>query len=375
MYKIRNDKMAGKYSVAAGEEIPHDSQQPMIQSLSVKNFRCFPTLELRDFGKYNIVVGENGSGKTALLEALFLPGNGIQGNAIYRTHRGMVIPAFSPERNDYESIFDDFFFDFRTDLPIEITLGGSYDNLRSVKMFFKPVAELPLLPSEGVKGRISDKLFTVETTDADGKKSVQQLGLHGSIIAAGQHKAANIAYFTSTGMPNASDNAQMLSNLRKEGKEKPIEETFKKIFPQILEMSPEVTSGTAEIYCKLKSLRKRCPISLVSHGFNKVLTLLLFIATHEGGVVLADEIENGIHFRKLDEMWKAILDLCDSCDVQFFATTHSVECLNELKPFIQDRSKEFRLIRMSGHNGAEHQAYVSKGGDFAAALETETELR
>jgi AAA15 family ATPase/GTPase len=44
----------------------------MIESLEVKNFRCFKDLHLSDLRRINVVVGDSGSGKTALLEALWI---------------------------------------------------------------------------------------------------------------------------------------------------------------------------------------------------------------------------------------------------------------------------------------------------------------
>jgi AAA15 family ATPase/GTPase len=52
----------------------------MIDRLSVQNFRCFENLELQNLSQINVMVGDNASGKTALLESLWLAGGG---NPIY----------------------------------------------------------------------------------------------------------------------------------------------------------------------------------------------------------------------------------------------------------------------------------------------------
>jgi hypothetical protein len=61
--------------------------------------------------------------------------------------------------------------------------------------------------------------------------------------------------------------------------------------------------------------------------------------------------------------------------VQFFASTHSKECLNELRPFIEKNQDMYRLVRTEGENGAGHTAHIFKGENFSAALETGTEVR
>src|ERR1022692_3855695 len=43
----------------------------MLRSFTVKNFRCLEDFEIRNLTRVNLIVGDNNSGKTALLEALF----------------------------------------------------------------------------------------------------------------------------------------------------------------------------------------------------------------------------------------------------------------------------------------------------------------
>lgn len=362
--------------VDAGEEIPHDAPQPMISSLSIKNFRCFKSVELRDFGRFNIILGDSGSGKTALIEAIYLPGNGAGVPVIYRGLRGMATPPFSPAKQEYEALFSDLFYGFSIQSPIEIKLIGSYGNLRKAEISFQPLTERPLLPDGELKGDIiTDKIFTSRTTDADQQQSVQQVNLAGSINISGKHKEANIGFFSTAGTGQPQVLAQMLSVLRKNNLERDIEETMCKLFPQISNISPELTGGIGEIHCKVSGLPKRIPLTLVSSGMSKVMSMLLFIATHPDGVVVIDEIENGIYYKTLSKLWGVIIQLCEAVNVQIFATTHSKEFLESLVPHIEKREQDFRLIRTEVGNDGSHTAKIFKGENFAAALETGTEIR
>lgn len=44
----------------------------MAKSIVIENYRCFQSLSLPDCRRINLVIGENGTGKTAFMETLYL---------------------------------------------------------------------------------------------------------------------------------------------------------------------------------------------------------------------------------------------------------------------------------------------------------------
>src|SRR4030081_3116724 len=44
----------------------------MLKSLSIKNFRLFRNLKVDSLNRVNLIAGENNTGKTAVLEAIYL---------------------------------------------------------------------------------------------------------------------------------------------------------------------------------------------------------------------------------------------------------------------------------------------------------------
>jgi AAA15 family ATPase/GTPase len=57
---------------------------------------------------------------------------------------------------------------------------------------------------------------------------------------------------------------------------------------------------------------------------------------------MIDEIEAGIHFKKLKDFWHTILFVAKNNDVQLFVTTHSGECLQAFKDVLE--KDEFKNI-------------------------------
>jgi AAA15 family ATPase/GTPase len=85
----------------------------------------------------------------------------------------------------------------------------------------------------------------------------------------------------------------------------------------------------------------------------RVLSIVLAIANAPGGVVLIDEIENGLHYSVLKEVWQAIAQTARQSDVQVFATTHSWECLRWAhEAFSESKEYDLRVFRLDRADGS-----------------------
>jgi hypothetical protein len=360
------------------DKIQHDNPQPMIKSLHIENFRCFQKLDIKEFGKFNVIVGDNGSGKTSLLEAIFLPGNGAQMPVMFRRLRGMIAPSFSPEKQLYESLYGDLFFGFSGDSQIKIDLDGSPENSRKARLSYTPVSEMPLFPEDKSKNtKIANRVFTFESTDAENNTLIQKLNLDGNVSQTGSCKLQKSVFSASSGLPNPVDGAQRFSDLKQNSEDdfKLTVNTIYKLFPQVSDLSILLTGGAGEIFCRVVGVSKLMPVSLVSNGLNKILNSLLLFPGQRNGVVLIDEIENGIYYKRYPELWASVIAFCKKFEVQLFVTTHSKECLEALSPYIENDKSAFRFIRTEALENGSHIARIFKGENFASALETGTEIR
>ena len=48
------------------------------------------------------------------------------------------------------------------------------------------------------------------------------------------------------------------------------------------------------------------PLPVMGEGMTKIASLVLAIATAKGGIVLVDEIENGLHHSVLPKVWETV---------------------------------------------------------------------
>src|ERR1700730_1539599 len=119
---------------------PHgQSGYLMINGIEIRNFKCFEHLKIDSCQRINVIVGDNGSGKTALLEAVFWALGSNSDLAIrYRQQRGLDGSFNGPPRRIEEAIWRDYFYNGQWDKTINIELTGSGPESRSVKLFRGP---------------------------------------------------------------------------------------------------------------------------------------------------------------------------------------------------------------------------------------------
>jgi hypothetical protein len=108
-----------------------------------------------------------------------------------------------------------------------------------------------------------------------------------------------------------------------------VEEALRAIVPELerLYRLGESDSQGGAFYLELRGARRPIPIRNMGDGTNRVLGLTLALIRAAGGVLLIDEVENGLHYSVLVDVWRALLELAERLEVQVFATTHSWDCI------------------------------------------------
>jgi hypothetical protein len=173
---------------------------------------------------------------------------------------------------------------------------------------------------------------------------------------------------------SSQNNAERFSELRKREQHQPVVEAVRALFPQVLDLSVEVQGGSIAIFASVRGLGQRLYIGSLSSGINKYLGILLALAARRGGAVVVDEVENGLYYKNLQDIWRNVAEFCRTTKTQLFASTHSLECLRAMLPVISEAPGDFSLLRAERQNG-ESSIRVFDGEHFEAALEQNFEIR
>lgn len=367
----------------------------MYKSFEINNFRCFDKFALDNLEQVNLITGLNNSGKTALLEALFAHGGNnpvwaIQLDA-FRTGIDTMSIEFKPTS---EMPWDSIFNKFDTSKPVK--LSGKTKGNGSRTVWLRTVREPKELasigksisipygakPESGKAATIFDSMPILELRCENGRKTSK----HPYYLIFDQKRGGlrpepippvppfqTIFVFARGGGPSYQD-ADRFGALQKSGQKDVLLKALQIIEPRLNTIEMVISGGQSMIYGDI-GLGRLIPLSVMGGGLVRLTSLVLAITDAPKGVVLVDEIENGIHHSVLPKLWKAIRTVAQQYDTQIFATTHSFECIAAAhEEFKKHATYDFRLYRLDRINGDVTTVTYDKE-TLEAAIETGLELR
>ncbi len=367
----------------------------MIESLHIENFRCFKSLELHGLKRVNVVVGANASGKTVLLEGIKL-GLGA-GPAVWgflnqlRGFQPILIP--NPVPDLFRSYFVDLFHNFDDQNPITISTVDSNNRSSNVRIYFDPKHAVTTQQAQAVPSPVGFQPSTPETAGGPAVSTIIPLafdrrGFGGDtsklyatvqngqiLLQPGPELGVTSAYFSSAYSTNPAENATWWSKLSVEKRSERVLSIIQSHFRFVRDLSSEnFLPGVTAVYVDIAALDRKLPATYVSWGFNRLLTFILAIAMVRKGVIMIDEVENGIYHDRYVGVWETLFDLAKQQDTQLFVSTHSIECLKAALPTVNKHEQDFTLLRTDRINGTCGVTPIA-GNMFESALQHGFDVR
>lgn len=354
----------------------------MFENIRIDNYRNFPTMEINDLSRVNIFVGRNNSGKSCLLEAVFLL-------------TGVSNPQLLLSCNTFRDFpkiedFSYFFHNMEGDKPISLTAESAYndfyDRTLSLRLVpqntvetdsARPLSGNSLSSNQNAQQKIIFKASvgneTVETSFVNTCVNIGQNSQEkGEITLSPNYKEKICCSFLSTkyAMTDAIDATKKLIIANKEYE---IVEGLRLIDHRVKNLT--VTSN--EILIDV-GLTKKMPINFLGDGMRRLFSIIVNIIACKDGVLLVDEIDNGLHHKMMKSMWTLIVKMANLYNVQLFVTTHNADSLKGIYESASHNGELssslafYKLIKRTNDTSiALHYRYE----DFAQLIETENEIR
>ena len=127
------------------------------------------------------------------------------------------------------------------------------------------------------------------------------------------------------------------------------------------------------------------PFSSLGDGLNSAMTYLLATSSSRGGLVLIDEVEEGLHHSALAGVWCSLVAAAGASGTQLVVSTHSEEAIAAAVEAMEGRVEDLTLVRLRGAardeqpGGSDHTSPIEvvtyRGADVADAVELAVEVR
>jgi predicted ATPase len=350
----------------------------MIRTIQILNFRCYDNLEIQDCARLNVIVGDNGTGKTTLLEAIFLALAASTEVAMrLRQYRGLDGVMAGTVRRIEDAVWGDFFHNYEFNRPVAIKLTGSGPEVRSLQISrSKTEALLPLAGSDFTDTVVSQPV-TFTWTDSGGREhsAVPKVSAGALSLPSTDEILPDFFFISSNNNISSVENAARFSELSKSNIKSRFIKAFTGEYPWIKDVGVEVHAGAPALFATLTYTNRKVPITNISTGINRIMGLMLTILERPQGVILIDELENGVYYAHLTSIWKTILALLREGEAQLFVTTHSKECLEALASAAGRNYKDIALWRTERNTNDEFVVRKFSGEDFKAGIEYEEDVR
>jgi predicted ATPase len=361
----------------------------MYRSFKISNFRCFRETTLDDLERVNLVAGTNNVGKTALLEALFLHCGAYNPGLTVALDVTRGIEQAKAELQRWaETPWDSLFSEFDTSKIVQLVGEdeGAGRRILRLKVVRQPeelaciVHSIQPSPdkSEGIPSLSSEMAQVLELECIEGEQSrkyymiLDQKGVRFEPIPPPPPFSA--VFLAAGGHVPPAHDAARFGKLDIVGQQGVLLRALQLVEPRLERLSVVVAGDVPMIHGDI-GLGRLVPLPIMGEGMQRLASLVLAIATTPNGVVLLDEIENGLHYSILPKVWRAIGEVARQFNTQVFATTHSLECIVAAhRAFSESERYDFRLHRLD-RDEETISAVTYDQETLEAAIETGLEVR
>ena len=357
----------------------------ILPSLEIRNFRGFSHLQIEQLGRVNLIVGKNNIGKTSLLEALQL--YAVKGD--FSTVIKML--EVREEGVLYGNILGALKYLFYgrkavdTDTkPIEIGPIGATEKMLQLTISwdlteFKDgkLQTRPLQPGESHANAILSPRFN-QHIEGNTLSFPLEASLPSNMLKP-DIQDINSFYIGSDGLDRRhfGDLWDKVALGEREA-EDDVLNALRIVAPGIerLYFIGDARDGKNRIPAvRLIDVDEPLPLRSLGDGIQRVLGITLALVNAKDGFLLIDEIESGIHYSALFEVWQMIFRIAHRLNIQVFTTTHSWDCIEAFQEAaLGDQHEEALLIRLNGRKDGIDVTLIDEK-ILGAAVRTETEIR
>lgn len=388
------------YNLAASSCIHRSSREEavMLSDIAISHYRTFDSITIPFSPGVNLIVGTNNSGKSSLLEAIYLLTSDDPSASLLHllNERGEYVSRTSDLKYDRQvtdgyqvsSIFHGR--NFKKSPSITIGANSKTSSILSITLQEARSRKDPAITQQRyISEELVDidnrtQLLVFEKTQINGEVKVENLRVtEDGLIAVRPVQRRFVSpdqnsKFITTNFVGYDELAILWDNITLTPQEDKVVEALKILEPDIERIS-FTSRQTSNSGILLKMRGERNPVSLGSmgDGMRRALAIAAALVSVENGTLLIDEIDTGLYYSTLTDIWNLILETSARRRVQVFATTHSWDCVRAFQVALSKYKKKNagQLVRVERSKGGSVRAVVYSPDELEIALQQGIEVR
>ena len=377
-----------------------------LPSLTIKRFRGFKEMHLPELGRVTLLTGENGVGKSTILEAAQIYASAGDPNIITNILENREDVVVNEDEDgdpiDIPNHGSLFFGYGEPEVGNFIEIGGcGTENTLRVELSNFEAKELENIPASWLSSTyVRDGFKCLAVSSGSDRKTVSKFPFfHSKERRIAGHvpptRMPRRSWWSYRGInrrikeqqipyeklgPGLPSNAKIASRyetveLTSEGER--ILDVLRFIKPSIERLASQGSRkyDVPRMMVKLKGADSPVPLKSMGDGIVHLLGLAVMLINAKGGLLLIDEVENGFHYSLFPKLWRFIMQTAQDNNAQVIAATHNWDCFKGFAQVARDMGNiEGRVIRIE-RNGEETVAIPYSEEEALVAAKSDIEVR
>ncbi len=364
--------MARKGTNRRERKVPGGNGHAMLNLLTVRGYRSFRDYQMTDLARVNLMVGKNNCGKTSILEAIELLVSGdpsaLRDSALRRN-----------ELTENGADISHVFYGHVSTPDTSFELSGHDDRPQLTATIL-----LPDDASDALKPGPA-RLLRIDHGERTQILRVNENGVLPNVSFPGTpSRAARFLDSVARSMHAA------WNSVLAEGRSTEVVEALQLLEPEVDEIVyPTGGERGIELGSPRSQRTRRCSETATDacrseatpadrklrDGMRRLLALSLGLIDGADGCVLIDEIDTGLHWTVMEDMWRLVIEISRRSNVQVFATTHSYDCIRGLGSLVRSRPDLADDLALHKMHRSLARSVCIPGTEVAVAVEQDIEVR
>ncbi len=349
-----------------------------LPSFEIHGFRAFSDLRIERLGRVNLIVGKNNVGKSSLLEAIRIYVNRgypplIWDSLKMRDEFGESVLTRTRGTEELLSTLRFLFYgrkalgaaqqtiqmgpikapDTLLSISVKWVSAGESPGWRKALVRYldepdihtEPILKEPIL--EVQFGQLAPIRYALENSASISRSG----GIRNSIKFISPELALLNCVYVSSDSLTSAEVGDLWDNISLTDLERTVLDAMRIIAPGV-EALTLVANHSYSAQNRIPIVRiagsdTPIPLRSLGDGMQRLLSIALALVNAKDGVLLVDEIENGLHYQVQPQLWRVIFQTARRLNVQVFATSHSLDCIRAFQKVAhEDEQSEGMLIRL-----------------------------